>query len=94
MKAMETVISKEIMRTVMLEFIGTFINDWYAEMWWTAPGKALGGQSDVSRLENGQSSCILPSGPYVMLVKLKKAITKNDSKTRGAVIFLNVNAII
>lgn len=59
---------------------------------WTAPGRALGGQSDVPILENGQPPCILPSDPYAIPAKLKNAAI-NERRTSGAMIFLNTNDI-
>ena len=91
--AMETARSRMIMRVSMAKFTGALMNDWYAKRWWIAPGRALGGHSDAPMAENGQSPRMLPSGPYVILVKLKNAIARNDARMANTEIFLSINGI-
>ena len=54
------------------------------------PGRILCGHSDVPIVENGQSPCMRPSGPYDIETKPKNVTSINDVSMSGAATFLNI----
>ena len=62
-------------------------------MWWTATATVSCGQSEAPIAENGQSPTIRPSGPCIIVLKLKKATDRNDARTSAVMICLRNNFI-